>query len=51
MTLPADLGLAVESSYFYATVEARQGTTLGRARALLLRRAGTWPTVVWQVVE
>lgn len=51
VTLPSDLGLSVESRYFYATVEARQGTTLGRARALLLRRAGTWPTVVWQVVE
>jgi general secretion pathway protein K len=51
VTLASDLGLAVESSYFYATVEARQGNTLGRARALLLRRAGAWPTVVWQVVE
>ena len=51
MTLDSDLGLAVESSYFYATVEAQQGNTLGRARALLQRRPGAWPTVVWQVVE
>jgi len=51
MTLDSDLGLAVESSYFIATVEAQQGNTLGRARALLRRRSGGWPTVVWQVVE
>jgi general secretion pathway protein K len=51
MTLDSDLGLAVESRYFYATVEAQQGSTLGRARALLQRRPGGWPTVVWQVVE
>ncbi|MBK9704362.1 MAG: type II secretion system minor pseudopilin GspK [Betaproteobacteria bacterium] len=50
-SLASELGLAVRSDYFYATVEARQGTTLGRARALLRRRAGAWPTVVWQVVE
>jgi general secretion pathway protein K len=50
-TLGSDLGLSVRSDYFFATVEARQGTTLGRARALLQRRAGTWPAVVWQVVE
>ena len=47
----SELGLAVRSDYFSATVEARQGTTLGRARALLQRRAGAWPAVVWQVVE
>jgi general secretion pathway protein K len=51
LTLDSDLGLAVESSYFFATVEARQGKTLGRARALLQRRPGAWPAVVWQVVE
>ena len=51
IVLDSDLGLAVESSYFFATVEARQGNTLGRARALLQRRPGAWPTVVWQVVE
>ncbi len=50
-SLASELGLAVRSDYFYATVEARQGTTLGRARALLQRRAGAWPAVVWQVVE
>ncbi len=50
-TLPTDLGLTVRSDYFYATVEARQGTTLGRARALLHRQPGAWPAVLWQVVE
>jgi len=50
-SLPTDLGLSVRSDYFYATVEARQGTTLGRARALLHRRPGAWPAVLWQIVE
>lgn len=50
-TLPNDLGLAVRSDYFEVTVEALQGTTQGRARALLRRIAGSWPAIVWQVVE
>lgn len=50
-TLGSEFALAVKSDYFYASVEARQGTTLGRARALLQRRAGAWPEVIWQVVE
>jgi len=52
-TVPTDASLAVRSDYFYVSVEARQGTTIARARALL-RRGGpgkAWPAVVWQVVE
>jgi general secretion pathway protein K len=49
--LPDDETLAVKSSYFYVTIEARQGATRARARALLHRRSGQWPDVVWQVVE
>jgi len=51
--LSSESSLAVRSDYFYVSVEARQGTTIARARALL-RRVGpgrTWPAVVWQVVE
>ncbi|MEO8304857.1 MAG: type II secretion system minor pseudopilin GspK, partial [Betaproteobacteria bacterium] len=50
-TLGSEAALAVKSSYFYVTVEARQGTTLARARALLARTGNTWPGIVWQVVE
>jgi general secretion pathway protein K len=48
----ADEGaLSVRSSFFYVTVEARQGATQARARALLRRSGGAWPAIVWQVVE
>ena len=50
-TLTGDETLNVKSDYFYVTIEARQGTTVARARALLHRRSGEWPDVVWQVVE
>ena len=50
-TLASEAALAVKSSYFYVTVEARQGTTFARARALLQRTGNTWPAIVWQVVE
>jgi general secretion pathway protein K len=50
-TLAGDEGLAVRSAFFYVGIEAKQGATLARARALLRRNAGAWPTVVWQVVE
>ena len=49
--LPATTALAVRSAYFYVTVEAKQGATLARGRALLRRNGGGRPTVVWQVVE
>jgi general secretion pathway protein K len=49
-TLASDAGLAVRSSYFYVTIEARQGGTRSRARALL-RRGGGRPAIVWEVVE
>jgi len=41
----------VTSEFFYVTVEARQGTTRARARALVRRNDADWPAVVWQVVE
>jgi len=52
-TPPSDIALAVRSDFFLVTVEARQGTTIARARALLRRTSGAqaWPSVVWQVVE
>ncbi len=50
-TLTGDETLNVKSDYFYVTIEARQGTTVARARALLHRRSGEWPDVVWQIVE
>jgi general secretion pathway protein K len=51
-TLASDVALAVRSDYFFVTVEARQGTTLARARALVKRGTDrNWPAIVWQVVE
>jgi general secretion pathway protein K len=43
----------VKSAWFEVSIEARQGETLARARALLMRggTAGEWPAVVWQTVE
>jgi len=50
--LATDAAVDVKSSYFFVTVEARQGTTIARARALVKRGAGSaWPAIVWQVVE
>ena len=47
-----DAMVTVTSSWFEVSIEARQGDTLARARALLKRAAGqTWPVVVWQTVE
>jgi general secretion pathway protein K len=45
--------IGVGSDWFEVSIEARQGDTLARARALLKRTAGvrSWPAVVWQVVE
>ncbi len=45
--------LSVKSDWFEISIEARQGDTLARARALLKRSsAGSdWPIVVWQTVE
>ena len=43
----------VKSSWFEVSIEARQGETLARARALLKRASSgaEWPTLVWQTVE
>jgi type II secretory pathway component PulK len=50
---PDDTSLAVKSDYFLVSVEARQGTTIARARALVHRGGGgrAWPEIVWQVIE
>jgi general secretion pathway protein K len=50
-TLRGEEALAVKSGLFMVTVEARQGTTRSRARALVRRSGTDWPAVVWQVVE
>ena len=50
-TLASDLGLSVGSSYFYVTIEARQGATRSRARALVRRGGGAASAIVWQIVE
>jgi len=48
-----EAALDVRSDWFEVSVEAKQGATLARARALLKRSPtpGQWPTVVWQTVE
>jgi general secretion pathway protein K len=45
--------LAVRSDWFVVSIEARQGDTMARARALFRRSAAAaeWPTVVWQTIE
>ena len=45
--------LGVRSDWFVVTIEARQGDTSARARAMLKRSANPseWPVVVWQTVE
>jgi general secretion pathway protein K len=48
-----DTAIDVRSNWFEVSIEARQGDTVARARALL-QRSGSgseWPTVVWQTVE
>jgi len=49
--MPDERTLAVATDYFLATVIARQGEAVARGRALLRRRAGAWPQVVWQTIE
>jgi len=49
--LASDTGLGVASNFFLITIEARQGTTHARARALVRRSGGTRPAIVWQTVE
>jgi general secretion pathway protein K len=50
-TVAGDDTLSVKSDFFYVTIEAQQGATLARARALLRRKGNEWPDVVWQIVE
>lgn len=49
--LPSEQMLDVKSSFFEVDVEVHQGMSVARARALVRRSGGQWPTVVWQVVE
>ena len=50
-TLASNVGLSVGSNYFYVTIEARQGATRSRARALVRRGSGAEAAIVWQIVE
>ena len=50
-TLASDIGLSVGSRYFYVTIEARQGATRSRARALVRRGGGEDSAIIWQIVE
>ncbi|HVN34862.1 MAG TPA: type II secretion system minor pseudopilin GspK [Casimicrobiaceae bacterium] len=50
-SLASDSTVSVKSGYFYVTVEARQGETIARARALLRRSSGAPTAIAWQVVE
>jgi general secretion pathway protein K len=50
-SIASESALSVKSGFFYVTVEARQGETLARARALLRRSAGAPTAIAWQVVE
>jgi general secretion pathway protein K len=45
--------IGVKSDWFEVFIEAKQGTNLARAHAMLKRSAlpGQWPSVVWQTVE
>ena len=49
--LASDAGLGVASNYFLISIEARQGTTHARARALVRRSGGARLVIVWQTVE
>ena len=48
-----DTLIDVRSNWFEVSIEARQGDTLARARAMLKRStvAGEWPVIIWQTVE
>ena len=50
-SLASESELSIKSGFFYVTVEARQGETIARARALLRRNAGAPTAIAWQVVE
>jgi len=45
--------LSVKSDWFVVSIEARQGDTVARGRALFKRATASteWPTVVWQTIE
>jgi general secretion pathway protein K len=49
--MPDERTLALATDHFLVTVVARQGETVARGRALLRRRSGAWPQVVWQTIE
>ncbi|MEP6656831.1 MAG: type II secretion system minor pseudopilin GspK [Betaproteobacteria bacterium] len=49
--LDSEDALDVKSRFFEVTIEARQGATVARARALVRREPEHWPVIVWQIVE
>ena len=48
-----ETSLDVKSDWFEVSIEARQGDTVARARALLKRSSvpAQWPVVIWQTIE
>lgn len=50
-TIVDERAFSVASGYFLVSVDARQGETRVRARALLQRAPGKPPAIVWQVIE
>ena len=49
VTLPSEVSLAVRSDFFYVSVEARQGTTIARARALLVSGRPLASRLPWRI--
>jgi general secretion pathway protein K len=50
-TLGDEVAYSVSSRFFLVSVQARQGETLARARALIERGNGVPASVVWQTIE
>jgi general secretion pathway protein K len=50
-TLGDEAAYSVSSRFFLVSVQARQGETIARARALIERGNGRSPSVVWQTIE
>ena len=46
-----ELALRVTSDGFVVRVDVRQGEVRAQGVALILREAGAWPRVVWQMIE
>jgi len=50
-TLGDEAAYSVSSRFFLVSVQARQGETLARARALIERASGVPSSVVWQTID